>query len=216
MTTEPTDAPYHPSVPSHRGTAVASSAPSLGARLDRPGRLWRRIHGIAFCRAIGLARGIGGGRHAPDPADLRVLAPGDCVYTAGFRQSWGYSPVGSHISADDLEAEAASATPTRLASLAPSRHCPACGAELPYLGGRGRPRRWCDVHHPRPLRLRPRAAPERQSGALTPALASSSAERKKGPAWRAEPQCRLAAARPGLLGGLNRSAGRSSSGTRPR
>jgi hypothetical protein len=61
------------------------------------------------------------------------------------------------MSADALEAVAASATMALRASLAPSRHCQACGAELPYLGGRGRPRRWCDAHHPRPLRLRPRA-----------------------------------------------------------
>jgi hypothetical protein len=59
--------------------------------------------------------------------------------------------------ADDPEAVAASATMALRASLAPARHCPACGAKLPYLGGRGRPRRWCDTHHPRPLRLRPRA-----------------------------------------------------------
>jgi hypothetical protein len=61
------------------------------------------------------------------------------------------------MSADALEAVAASATMDLRAILAPPRHCPACGAELPYLGGRGRPRRWCDAHHPRPLRLRPRA-----------------------------------------------------------
>jgi hypothetical protein len=62
------------------------------------------------------------------------------------------------MSADALEAVAASATMALRAMLAPLRHCPACGARLPYLGGRGRPRRWCDAHHPRPLRLRPRAA----------------------------------------------------------
>ncbi len=57
------------------------------------------------------------------------------------------------MSADALEAMAASATMALRAILAPRRHCPACGAELPYLGGRGRPRRWCDAHHPRPVRL---------------------------------------------------------------
>ena len=62
------------------------------------------------------------------------------------------------MSADGPEAVAASATMALRASLAPPRHCPACGVELPYLGGPGRPRRWCDAHHPRPLRLRPRAA----------------------------------------------------------
>jgi 5-methylcytosine-specific restriction protein A len=133
-----------------------------------------------------------------------------------FANCGGFSPVGCCMTADALEAMAASATMALRASLAPSRHCPACGAALPYLAGRGRPRRWCDAHNPRPLRLRPRAAPSAKSGALTPALACSSAERKKGPGWRAEPQCRLAAALPGLLGGLNRSAGRSSCGTRPR
>ena len=61
-------------------------------------------------------------------------------------------------SADDPEATAASATMALRAILAPPCHCPACGAELPYLGGPDRPRRWCDVHHPRPLRLRQRAA----------------------------------------------------------
>jgi len=66
------------------------------------------------------------------------------------------------MSADALEAVAASATMALRAILAPPRHCPACGAALPYLAGRGRPRRWCDAHNPRPLRLRPRAAPERQ------------------------------------------------------
>ena len=58
----------------------------------------------------------------------------------------------------DAEAMAASATLALRAILAPPRHCPACGAELPYLGGRGRPRRWCDAHHPRPVRLCPRVA----------------------------------------------------------
>jgi len=62
------------------------------------------------------------------------------------------------MSADALEAVAAFATMALRASVAPPRHCPACGAELPYLGGRGRPRRWCDAHHPRPVRLRSRAA----------------------------------------------------------
>lgn len=62
------------------------------------------------------------------------------------------------MSAEDLEAVAASATMALRASLAPPRRCPACGAKLPYLGGRGRPRRWCDAHHPRPVRLRTRAA----------------------------------------------------------
>jgi len=61
------------------------------------------------------------------------------------------------VSADALEALAASATMALRAILAPPRHCRGCGAELPYLGGRGRPRRWCDAHHPRPVRLRPRA-----------------------------------------------------------
>ena len=60
------------------------------------------------------------------------------------------------MSADDPEALAAFATMALRAILAPLRHCPACGAELPYLGGRGRPRRWCDAHHLRPVRLRPR------------------------------------------------------------
>lgn len=58
------------------------------------------------------------------------------------------------MSADALEAMAAAATLALRASFAPSRHCQACGGELPYLGGRGRPRRWCDAHHPRPSRLR--------------------------------------------------------------
>ncbi len=62
------------------------------------------------------------------------------------------------MSSDALEVVAATATMALRASLAPRRRCPACGAELPYLGGRGRPRRWCDTHHPRPVRLRPRAA----------------------------------------------------------
>lgn len=62
------------------------------------------------------------------------------------------------MNADAAEAAAASATMALRASLAPPRHCPACGAELPYLGGRGRPRRWCDADQPRPERLRPRAA----------------------------------------------------------
>ncbi|MES2210068.1 MAG: hypothetical protein V4515_07775 [Chloroflexota bacterium] len=61
------------------------------------------------------------------------------------------------MSTDTLEAMVASAAMALLASFAPSRHCQACGAELPYLGGRGRPRRWCDAHHPRPSRLRRRA-----------------------------------------------------------
>jgi predicted RNA-binding Zn ribbon-like protein len=61
------------------------------------------------------------------------------------------------VSADALEALAASATLALRASLAPLRYCQACGAELPYLDGRGRPRRWCDAHHPRPSRLRRRA-----------------------------------------------------------
>lgn len=61
------------------------------------------------------------------------------------------------MTADALEALAASATVALRGSLAPARHCHACGAELPYLDGRGRPRRWCDAHHPRPVRLRPRA-----------------------------------------------------------
>jgi len=61
------------------------------------------------------------------------------------------------MTADALEMAAASAATALRASLAPPRHCPACGAELPYLGGRGRPRRWCDAHHPRPVRLCPRA-----------------------------------------------------------
>ena len=82
------------------------------------------------------------------------------------------------MSADALDAVAASATMALRASLAPARHRPACGAELPYLGGRGRPRRWCDADHPRPLRLRPRAAraagvaaaprPRRVRGAIPP------------------------------------------------
>jgi len=62
------------------------------------------------------------------------------------------------MSADALEALAASATMALRATFAPSRHCLACGAALPYLAGRGRPRRWCDPHHPRPSRLRPRAS----------------------------------------------------------
>jgi hypothetical protein len=62
------------------------------------------------------------------------------------------------MSADVLGAVAASATMALRAILAPPRHCRGCGAELPYLGGRGRPRRWCDADHPRPLRLRQRAA----------------------------------------------------------
>ena len=71
------------------------------------------------------------------------------------------------MSADALEAVAASATMALRASVAPPRNCPACGAELPYLGGRGRPRRWCDAHHPRPVRLRTRAP----QGAEMPAAA---------------------------------------------
>ena len=62
------------------------------------------------------------------------------------------------MSTDTLEAMAASATMALRASLTPLRYCQACSAALPYLGGRGRPRRWCDAHHPRPLRLRPRAS----------------------------------------------------------
>lgn len=62
------------------------------------------------------------------------------------------------MTADTLEAVADSATQALRASLAPLRHCAACGAELPCLGGQGRPRRWCDADHPRPLRLRSRAA----------------------------------------------------------
>ena len=62
------------------------------------------------------------------------------------------------MNADDAEAMATSATMVLRASVASPRHCPACGAEPSYLGGRGRPRRWCDADHPRPLRLRPRAA----------------------------------------------------------
>ena len=62
------------------------------------------------------------------------------------------------MSADDLEALAASAAMALRASLAPPRHCRGCGAELPYLGGRGRPRRWRNADHPRLLRLHPRAA----------------------------------------------------------
>jgi hypothetical protein len=41
----------------------------------------------------------------------------------------------------------------------------------PYLGRPGRPRRWCDAHHPRPIRLRPRAAQVatgRPSGSRSP------------------------------------------------
>src|SRR3989304_1388625 len=44
------------------------------------------------------------------------------------------------MSADTVEAVAASATMALRAILAPLRHCSACGAELPYLGGRGRGR----------------------------------------------------------------------------
>jgi hypothetical protein len=62
---------------------------------------------------------------------------------------------------------AASATIALRAILAPRRHCPACGVELPNLGGWGRPRRWCDAHHPRPLRLRPRA-PQGAGGPAAP------------------------------------------------
>jgi len=41
------------------------------------------------------------------------------------------------MSADAPETLAASATMALRAILAPQRHCPACGAELPYLGGPG-------------------------------------------------------------------------------
>lgn len=67
------------------------------------------------------------------------------------------------MSADALEAMAASATLALRARFAPSRHCAACGAKLPYRAGRGRPRRWCDTHHPRPARLQ-RRAPEGAQG----------------------------------------------------
>jgi hypothetical protein len=92
--------------------------------------------------------GRGGATPAPgNPGSARVSSG-----FSGFRQ-WVHS-----MTADDLEAEAASATMALLAALVPPRRCPACGAELPYLAGPGRPRRWCDAHHPRPLRLRPRRA----------------------------------------------------------
>ena len=92
-----------------------------------------------------------GGRFPADRAP-RLCARGRVSPVWG-----GFSPVECCMSADDLEAVAASATMALRTILAPPRHCPACSVELPHLGGQGRPRRWCDAHHPRPSRLRPRA-----------------------------------------------------------
>ncbi|HSW41048.1 MAG TPA: HNH endonuclease [Patescibacteria group bacterium] len=53
------------------------------------------------------------------------------------------------MTADELKAMATVGTAALRSILAPPRHCRACGAELPYLGGPGRPRQWCDAHHSR-------------------------------------------------------------------
>lgn len=82
------------------------------------------------------------------------------------------------MSADAAEA-AASATMVLRAILASLRYCRACGTELPYLGGRGRPRRWCDAHHPRPARLCPRAPRGAGLAALDSGGGHSPTERDK-------------------------------------
>ena len=123
-----------------------------------------------LCRSCNSTKGASTDRggvahratHLPADRASRLCALGRVSPVLGIFASGGC------MSADALEAVAASATMALRASLAPSRHCPACGAELPYLGGRGRPRRWCDAHHPRPLRLRPRAPGAARVPAATP------------------------------------------------
>jgi hypothetical protein len=133
-------------------------------RSRRPARRWRcavrhRQHAGAV-PLVQLDEGCVDRRGRGSPSATRQNAdwrPATVCTRPSFASYGGFSPVGCCMTADALEAVAASATMALRASLAPARHCPACGVELPYLGGRGRPRRWCDAHHPRPSRLRPRA-----------------------------------------------------------
>ncbi len=109
-------------------------------------------------------------------------------------------------------------------------------ARQSYLGGRGRPRRWCDAHHPRPLRLRPRAPdgadPARRpssrtrveipprdlaqvhpceptsgpAAAMTQPAATRSTQRSRAPGWRPGPEAALEA---GKLPGSSPGSGRA-------